>query len=132
MPSPKKKLPTGPIRIDNPLSKHSDIFPPSTEGQHLREPSLVESSLQEVIKQDSTFKDNCLAPSQDNFAKDGVDHDAQSHNDNKQDLSPEFKQESSNQDSQKQESNFSELRDNLDTSPFKVLLAQAKSARIEI
>ena len=118
MPSPKKKLPTGPIRIDNPLSKTSEIFHPSTEAQQIREPSLVESSLQEVIKQDSIIKDNCLAPSQDNFGKDRVDHDAQSHNDNKQDSPPESKQESSNQDSQKQESNFSELRDNLETNPI--------------
>lgn len=118
MPSPKKKLPTGPIRIENPLSKHSEIFPPSTEAQQLREPSLIESSLQEVVIQDSIIKDNCLDPSQDNFAKDRVDYDAQSHNDNKQGLLLESKQESSNQDSQKQESNFCELKNNLETNPI--------------
>jgi hypothetical protein len=110
MPSPKKKLPTGPIRIENPLSKHSEIFPPSTEAQQIREPSLAESSLQEVIKQDSILKDNGLASSQDNFAKDRIDYDAQSHNNNKQ--------ESSNQDYQKQESSFSETKNNLETNPI--------------
>lgn len=118
MPSPKKKLPTGPIRIENPLTKHSEIFPRSTEEHQIHESNLTESNLQEVIKQDSIKLDNCLGSSQDNFAKDAVDYDAQSHNDNRQDFLLEPKQESSHQDYRKQESSFNKLQDNLETTPI--------------
>lgn len=115
MPSPKKKLPTGPIRIENPLIKHSERFPPSTKEQQILASSLIESSLQEVTKQDSIKLDNCLNSSQNNFANDAVDYDAQSHNDNEQDFLLELKQESSNQDYLKQESSFNETKSNLET-----------------
>lgn len=105
MASPKKKLPTGPIRIENPLTKQSETLLPSTKEEPIHESSLKESSLQEAIKQDSVLKDN--------LAKDAADYEAQFYND-RQDFSLKFTQESSNQDYKKQESSFTQTRNNLE------------------
>lgn len=128
MPSPKKKLPTGPIRIENPLTKHSETFPSSTEGQQIPESIFPKSSFQEDRKLDSSLQDSPLNPSQDDFVKDAADDEADSYSENRKALIPNFKQEyrlldysqqeSSNLDYGKQDSRFNKAEDNLETNPI--------------
>lgn len=55
MTSPKKKLPTGPIRIDHPFSKRSESSSSSSLNKEFSDNELQESLKPESIKQDSTM-----------------------------------------------------------------------------
>lgn len=116
MASPKKKLPTGPIRIENPLTKHSETFSPSTERQQTNESSLIESNLQDFRKQDSSLKDTLFDSSQDGSVKDAVEYEIQFYKEIPEASPENLKQESSKQDYKKLDSSFNETKNNLEPS----------------
>jgi len=127
MPSPKKKLPTGPIRIENPLIKHSETFlsSTSTEEQQIAESIFLKPDLLENGKQDSSLEDYYLNSSQDDSVKDAANDEFDFPSENRKAFTPNFKQESSlidysklessNLDSLKLDSRLNKAEDNLKT-----------------